>query len=38
MIECLPAGLRAVAAGQTILGAILLFLVGLGVRNKFRMK
>jgi Pentapeptide repeats (9 copies) len=30
--------LKLLAAIQTILGAILLFLVGLGIRNKFRMK
>ncbi|HXW73050.1 MAG TPA: hypothetical protein VEK34_16775 [Methylocella sp.] len=30
--------LDVIAAIQTILGAILLFLVGLGIRNKFRMK
>jgi uncharacterized protein YjbI with pentapeptide repeats len=32
------AWLKVFAALQTILGAILLFLVGLGIRNKFRMK
>ncbi|MGB6325572.1 MAG: pentapeptide repeat-containing protein [Methylocella sp.] len=32
------AWLKVFAAGQTILGTILLFLFGLGVRNKFRMK
>ncbi|MGC2092899.1 MAG: pentapeptide repeat-containing protein [Methylocella sp.] len=37
-IENLPAALKILAAGQTILGTILLFLFGLGVRNKFRMK
>lgn len=37
-IESLPAGLKIVAALQTILGTILLFLIGLGIRNKFRMK
>jgi uncharacterized protein YjbI with pentapeptide repeats len=31
-------GLIVLAALQTILGAILLFLFGLGIRNKFRMK
>ncbi|MCI0468318.1 MAG: hypothetical protein L0Y57_15180 [Beijerinckiaceae bacterium] len=30
--------LNVIAAVQTILGAILLFLFGLGIRNKFRMK
>ncbi|MGH6837809.1 MAG: pentapeptide repeat-containing protein, partial [Methylocella sp.] len=38
MIECLPAWLDVISALQTILGTILLFLVGLGIRNKFRMK
>jgi hypothetical protein len=39
MIAHLPAGLEVVAAIQTILfGTILLFLFGLGVRNRFRMK
>jgi uncharacterized protein YjbI with pentapeptide repeats len=37
-IENLPAALKILAAIQTILGVILLFLFGLGVRNKFRMK
>ncbi len=37
-IECLPAPLKILSAVQTILGTILLFLFGLGVRNKFRMK
>jgi hypothetical protein len=30
--------LKILAAVQTVLGTILLFLFGLGVRNKFRMK
>ncbi len=34
----LPWGLDFLAAIQTILGTILLFLFGLGIRNKFRMK
>ncbi|HUI22628.1 MAG TPA: hypothetical protein VLZ74_16530 [Methylocella sp.] len=38
VIACLPAWLQVVAAVQTILGTILLFLIGLGIRNKFRMK
>lgn len=37
-IEGLPAALKILAAFQTIVGTILLFLFGLGVRNKFRMK
>ena len=32
------AWLKVLAALQTILGTILLFLFGLGIRNKFRMK
>jgi hypothetical protein len=34
----LPAALKILAALQTILGTILLFLFGLGIRNRFRMK
>jgi hypothetical protein len=30
--------LEVLNATQTILGTILLFLVGLGIRNRFRMK
>jgi hypothetical protein len=30
--------LKILAALQTIVGTILLFLFGLGIRNKFRMK
>ena len=37
-IECLPTLLKILAAVQTILGAILLFLLGLGIHNRFRMK
>ena len=37
-IEHLPALLKILSAIQTILGAILLFLAGLGIRNRFRMK
>ena len=37
-IENLPAALKILSAVQTILGTILLFLFGLGIRNKFRMK
>ena len=37
-IERLPAPLQILSAVQTILGTILLFLFGLGARNKFRMK
>jgi hypothetical protein len=38
VIACLPAWFDVMSAIQTILGTILLFLVGLGVRNRFRMK
>jgi uncharacterized protein YjbI with pentapeptide repeats len=37
-LNSLPWGLDFLAAVQTILGTILLFLFGLGIRNKFRMK
>ena len=37
-IENLPAALKILGAIQTVLGTILLFLFGLGIRNKFRMK
>jgi hypothetical protein len=37
-IENLPALLKILAALQTIFGTILVFLFGLGIRNKFRMK
>jgi hypothetical protein len=37
-IENLPAALKILAAVQTIFGTILLFLFGLGIRNRFRMK
>jgi uncharacterized protein YjbI with pentapeptide repeats len=37
-IETPLAWLHVLSAAQTILGAILLFLLGLGIRNKFRMK
>jgi uncharacterized protein YjbI with pentapeptide repeats len=37
-IESLPALSKILAALQTILGTILIFLFGLGIRNKFRMK
>ncbi len=38
IIEGLAAPMKIFSALQTILGAILLFLFGLGIRNKFRMK
>jgi hypothetical protein len=37
-IDNLPSSLKVFVAVQTIVGTILLFLVGLGIRNKFRMK
>jgi uncharacterized protein YjbI with pentapeptide repeats len=37
-IANLPTMLKILAAFQTILGTILLFLFGLGIRNRFRMK
>jgi len=38
LIENLPACLKVIAAVQTIFGAAFLFLFGLGLRNRFRMK
>jgi uncharacterized protein YjbI with pentapeptide repeats len=37
-IDSLPVALKILGATQTIVGGALLFLFGLGVRNKFRMK
>jgi hypothetical protein len=37
-MKSLPFWLDVISAVQTILGTILLFLFGLGIRNKFRMK
>ena len=37
-LTALPGVLKAVAAAQTIAGIVLLFLVGLAIRNRFRMK
>jgi hypothetical protein len=37
-ISNLPDLLKVLSAVQTILGTILLFLVGLGIRNRFRMR
>ena len=34
----LPDWLKAVSALQSLLGIVLLFLFGLGIRNRFRMK
>jgi hypothetical protein len=38
VIAHLSAWLEVMSAIQTIFGTILLFLTGLGIRNKFRMK
>jgi hypothetical protein len=38
LLNGLPGWLRVIAAIQTILGIVLLFLFGLGIRNRFRMK
>ena len=38
LVEALPSLLKLVAAAQTVIGAVLLFLLGLALRNRFRMK
>jgi pentapeptide repeat protein len=38
LVQILPGWLKVFAALQTILGIVLLFLFGLGIRNRFRMK
>ncbi len=38
MIECLSNTTQAVSAAQSLLGVMLLFLLGLALRNRFRMK
>jgi hypothetical protein len=38
ILENLPGWLKIVATGQTVVGTVLLFLFGLGARNRFRMK
>jgi uncharacterized protein YjbI with pentapeptide repeats len=38
LLQSLPGWLKVVATIQTILGIVLLFLFGLGIRNRFRMK
>ncbi len=38
LVEHLPWWLKVLAGLQTILGGVLLFLFGLGIRNRFRMK
>ncbi|KMW60338.1 hypothetical protein AIOL_000491 [Candidatus Rhodobacter oscarellae] len=36
--EGLPAWLKVLGAGQTVLGVVLLFFLGLGLRNRFRLR
>jgi hypothetical protein len=38
VLQNLPGWLKVVSAIQTIFGIVLLFLFGLGIRNRFRMK
>ena len=38
MVECLSNTTQAVSASQSMLGVVLLFLLGLALRNQFRMK
>jgi hypothetical protein len=38
LVEALPSSLKIVAAMQTIIGGVLIFLFGLALRNVFRMK
>ena len=38
LMECLPVWLKISAGFQTIAGIVLLFLLGLGLRNRFRFK
>jgi hypothetical protein len=38
LLQALPGWLKVVAAVQTILGIMLVFLFGLAIRNRFRMK
>jgi hypothetical protein len=38
LLTTLPGALKVVAGLQTVVGAVLLFLFGLAVRNRFRMK
>jgi hypothetical protein len=38
LVERLPWWLKVLSGLQTILGGVLLFLFGLGIRNRFRMK
>jgi len=38
MAECLSSATQAVSALQSLVGVVLLFLLGLALRNRFRMK
>ena len=38
MVDCLSNTTQAVSAAQSLLGVVLLFLLGLALRNRFRMK
>jgi uncharacterized protein YjbI with pentapeptide repeats len=38
VIESLPGSLKVISAAQTVAGIVLLFLLGLAIRNRFRMK
>jgi hypothetical protein len=38
MVSCLSNTTHAVSAVQSLLGLVLVFLLGLAVRNRFRMK
>ncbi len=38
VLACLPGLLKVLAAVQTVAGIVLLFLLGLAIRNRFRMK
>jgi Pentapeptide repeats (9 copies) len=38
VLTCLPGWLKAIASAQTIAGIVFLFLFGLAIRNRFRMK
>ena len=38
MVTCLSNTTQAVSATQSLFGVVLLFLVGLALRNRFRMK
>ena len=38
MVECLSNSTQAISAVQSLFGAMLLFLFGLALRNRFRMK